>query len=210
MEPTASTRWLLRPIGIIKRNEGLSTSAIKDFGFVNAYVKDRNYETDLTHPLYVLFKQDHFISTFSDFIQYEYERGLLLEDYDYPEGYVVLLYDYPDTFKTDYDKILKGKYSQTSTDFQACFPKKIIVDGVEEDTMYFRTFTRNEKLKKIMEDRFGFELPEDAEVWKSPYIDFVPDITYIGEDGLSKNLMDEVPSETLDIYKLLKYEEDKS
>jgi hypothetical protein len=206
MEQTAATRWLLRPLGIIKRHEKLSTSVIRDFGFVDAYVKDKYHETDYSHPLHLLFKQDHAMTSFRDFIQSEYERGLLLEDYDYPEGYIVLLYDYPDVFKSDYDKILRGEYSKTSKDFQACFPDNVIVDGEKQITMYYRTFNKSEDLREALEKKYGFKLPEQSEVWKSPYVDEVPDVIFVDDDGLLKHLKDEVPSETLDINKFLNYE----
>lgn len=192
-ERTTSTKFLLRPLGIIKKSEKISESRIKDFGFIDAFIKDVNHEQDYTHPLYLLFKQENSPLSFREFIQDEYDRGLLLEDYDYPEGYIVLLYDYPDRFRDDYEKILEGKYSETSKEFQDFFPDKVELDGKMEVSVYYRVFHKAEDLRKHLEEKYGLELPEDSEVRRAPYIGEIP------VDKINPKYLETIPSETLNI-----------
>lgn len=189
-EYTISARFLLRPLGIVKKNETLSTSNIRNFGFVNAFIKDLNHETEYEYPLYLLFKQEQPILSFRDFVNEEYDRGYLLEDYDYPEGFIVMVYDYPNEYREDYNKVMDGKYSQTSKKFQNHFPETMMLEGVMQESVYSKVFNRNDKFRKGLEVIYGIELDKDSEVWRSPYMDEVP-----------KDLEGKIPSETLDITK---------
>lgn len=166
---TASTRYLLRPLGIIKKDEKIDSSKLKDFGFIDAFIKDVNHKHDYTHPLYLLFRQKEIMTTFREFVQDEYERGLLLEDYDYPEGHIVLLYDYPEKFKQDYDKIMAGKYSETSKEFQKCFPESIEIYGKTMNTVQFMVFNKDQYLRDKFKEEYDIDIPEDSEVWSIPY-----------------------------------------
>lgn len=171
MDYTTTSKFLLRPLGIIEKEEKLENSKIKDFGFINAFVKDLNHETEYSHPLYLLFKQAHAIVHFQDFVLGEYERGLLLEDYDYPEGFVVLVYDYPEECKSDYEKILAGKYSETSKYFQSFFVEKSVYKGKSTDSYYHRIFNKDPEVRKAMERAYEVEIDEDSEVRSIPNIE---------------------------------------
>lgn len=171
---TIATDFLIRPLGLVEKDEGLSKSKIKDFGFLEAFLKDVNHEMDYSHPLYLLFKQDHAILSFRDFVQEEYEAGALVEDYDYPDGYIVLVYEYPDKFKEDYDKIKEGRYSETSKEFKSMFPIKGIYKGQETDSYYTLIFNKTDEAKKWLQEKyeeFGVKLEEDVEMLPPPDIE---------------------------------------
>lgn len=175
MKSTTSTVFLVKPLDIIEKEQDLKTSKlVKDFGFLDAFIKDVNHEMDYSHPLYLLFKQDHAILSFREFVQDEYERGLLTEDYDYPEGYIVLLYEYPERFREDYDKIIQGRYSETSREFKDCFPIKTMFKGKESGSYYTNIFNKSEEIKATLRkafQEFGVEFDENAEVRPAPEIE---------------------------------------
>ena len=67
------------------------------------------------------------------------------------------------------DLIRKGKYSKTSPEFQALFPKlvKIKKDGYnrEEVSLQFRVFNKTEDLKQFWEEKLEVEFDDDMELW---------------------------------------------
>lgn len=167
---TTTTKFLLRPLGVVGKDENISTSRIGDFGFINAFIKDVDHESVYTHPVYILFKQEEHRSTFMDFIEEEYEKGTLLEDYDYPENYIVLVYDYPERFKDDYDKVINGEYSKTSGEFQNMFPESSIINGTKEVSMYMNVFKKHPDLRKALEKEWNITLDKDSEVRTVPFL----------------------------------------
>lgn len=119
---------------------------------------------------YLLFRPDN-IDMFKEFLDGEYERTkTIVDDYDYDGGFVVLVYELNKKFRRDFELIKQGKYSKTSKDFQALFPKVIhlVKSGLrkEELSLQYRVFNQTEDLRKYWEDRLGVEFTEDMEVWQ--------------------------------------------
>jgi hypothetical protein len=132
-------------------------------GLVQCYLKDENHETNLTHPLYLLFKPKD-MGIFNMFIENSYLEGDLKEDYDYPDGYVMLVYEFPKEFQKDYELILDGKYSKVSTEYKNLFPKE------DEDgslVVAYQVFTKGQLLiDKRMEDLNLDYWESDWELWE--------------------------------------------
>jgi hypothetical protein len=63
-----------------------------------------------------------------------------------------------------------GKYSKTSREFQAMFPKiiKIKKNGLHKDeiSLQYRIFNKTEDLKKFWEEKLGVEFDDSMEVWQ--------------------------------------------
>ena len=70
----------------------------------------------------------------------------------------------------DFDLVRKGKYSETSREFQTLFPKiiKLKKNGLFKDeiSLQFRIFNKTEDLKNYWEKKIGIEFDEDMEVWQ--------------------------------------------
>lgn len=143
---------------------------LQDNGFVNAYVKDAKREVQYENAVYLLFRPED-LDRFKEFLDDEYERTKsIIDDYDYEGGFVVLVYELNPKFKKDFHLIKSGKYSKTSKEFQALFPKIIkIRKGVlsrDEVSLQYRVFNKTEDLRKYWEDKIGIEFDEEMEVWQ--------------------------------------------
>jgi hypothetical protein len=137
--------------------------------FINAFYKDPNRDMDYGDCVYLLFKPKDF-DRFEDFVEGEYVRTKqMIDDYDYDNGLVVLVYLLDSTYKADFDKIRKGKYSKTSPEFQALFPKiiKSLKNGKYQDqiSVQFRIFNKDEALKAYWEERINKAFTPDMEVY---------------------------------------------
>ena len=150
--------------------------ALRNNGFLNAYVKDARKEDQYNESIYLLFKPED-LDKFREFLDGQYEKTKsIIDDYDYEDGYVVVVYEINPRLKNDVELIKQGKYSQTSKKFQEIFPKvvKIRKNGLSRDeiSLQFRVFNKTEYLVQFWEDKLGVELPEDVEVWHGFFDEF--------------------------------------
>ena len=172
MELTKTTKFLIRPLGIVPKNEHYPEwQIVKRYKFINAYVRDKSHETSIGQPIFLLFRPSNPVGI-NKFIEEEYEIGLLKEDYDYPDGYVVLLYEFPQEYKRDYDLLLQAKYSQTSKEFKDLFPEerssrvtknaKGEVVKIVQRTFQYMVLHKTSELRENIEDLYKVKLdPED-------------------------------------------------
>jgi hypothetical protein len=148
--------------------------ALKNNGFINAYIKDADREDHYKDSIYLLFKPSD-LDKFREFLDSEYERTKnIIEDYDYENGYVVVVYQLNEKFKKDFELVKVGRYSKTSKDFQRMFPKtiKLLKNGLvrEEISLQYRIFNKAEDLIEFWEDKLGLNLQvtvgDEFEVWE--------------------------------------------
>jgi hypothetical protein len=140
-----------------------------DNNFINAYSKDGRKDVQYENAVYLLFKPNS-LDKFKEFLDGEYERTKdIIDDYDYEDGYVVVVYALNDKFKRDFKLIRQGKYSTTSPEFQALFPKivKIKKNGLHKDeiSLQYRVFNKTEDLRVFWQEKFDVEFDDDMEVW---------------------------------------------
>lgn len=138
-------------------------------GYINGYQKDEGKDASYRNCIYVLFKPDN-MDLFREFLENEYDRTKsVVDDYDYQDGYVVVVYRLNAKFKKDYELIKQGRYSKTSLEFQALFPKtvKIVKNGMlrDEISLQYRIFNKTEDLRKYWEEKIGIDFQDDMEVW---------------------------------------------
>jgi hypothetical protein len=138
--------------------------------FLNGYARDDIREENYPDACYLLFRPKN-IDRFREFLDSEYERTKdIIEDYDHPSGFVVVVYKLDPNFKGDFDLVRQSRYSKTSPEFQALFPRtiKISVDGLRRDelSLQVRIFKKTPDLKKFWEDVFQADLPEDSECYE--------------------------------------------
>lgn len=159
---TITTIFMVPPLKI-NRDE------LRENGFLNAYIKDIKRDVHYENCIYLLFKPEN-VDRFREFLDGEYERTkAVIDDYDYEDGYVVVVYQLNTKFKKDISLIRQGKYSKTSKEFQALFPKtvKIKKNGVnkEEISLQYRVFNRSKELVDFWEEKLGVSFDDDQEIW---------------------------------------------
>jgi len=143
--------------------------ALRNNGFINAYVKDENAEHHYDGCIYLLFRPEN-IDKFREFLDNEYERTKdIIEDYDYEGGYVVVVYKLDDSYVEDFELIRNGNYSKTSKLFQLQFPKviKISKQGLSRDeiSLQYRIFNKTQDLVDFWEEKLGIRFNDNMEVW---------------------------------------------
>jgi len=147
----------------------ISRETLHSNDFLNGYAKDETRDDHHEDACYLLFRPKN-IDRFREFLDNEYERTKdIIEDYDHPRGFVVVVYKLSPRFKNDFELVKKSKYSTTSPEFQALFPKvvKINVNGLsrEEISLQVRIFRKTEDLKQFWENEFQVNLMEHVEYW---------------------------------------------
>jgi hypothetical protein len=143
---------------------------LRDNGFINAYIIDGSRDVQYKNSIYLLFRPTS-LDKFKLFLDDEYERTKsIVDDYDHSGGFVVVVYELNKKFQKDFSLIKMGKYSKTSREFQAMFPKiiKIKKNGLHKDeiSLQYRIFNKTEDLKKFWEEKLGVEFDDSMEVWQ--------------------------------------------
>jgi hypothetical protein len=159
-----------------------------DNGFINGYIKDGRKEVQYEGCVYLLFKPEN-LDKFKEFLDVEYERTKsIIDDYDYEDGYVVIVYMLNSKLEKDIELVKQGKYSKTSSAFQAIFPKivKLKRNNLYKDeiSLQYRIFNKTEDLKKYWEDKFDAELSPDMEVWGT----FIEEDEILNLDKIKNNV----------------------
>lgn len=149
---------------------GINRDSLRNNGFLNGYVQDGAKEVQYEKSVYLLFHPDS-LDKFKVFLDGEYERTkAIIDDYDYEGGFIVLVYKLDGKFKSDYGLVKLGRYSKTSKEFQALFPKtvKVYTKGVykEDVSLQYRVFNKTEDLRKYWSDLLDVEFDDDMEVWQ--------------------------------------------
>ncbi len=163
LKKTISTLFLVPTVGI-------NRDTLKDNGIINGYVSDKDREITYPDSVYILFRPPN-MDRFKEFVDVQYERNKgLIDDYDPAEKFVVLVYTLNPKFKENYDLIKQGKYSKTSKEFQALFPKviKLVKKGQpakESISLQYQIFNKSEELKEYWDDRAAIDFKGDMEVW---------------------------------------------
>lgn len=138
--------------------------------YLNSYLKDIDRDVVYENCVYILFKPSD-VDKFREFLADEYKRTkLVIDDYDYSGGYVVVVYSLDPKYKKDIQLIKYGRYSRTSKEFQALFPKiiKIKKNGLHRDeiSLQYRIFNKTADLVEFFEKKFDVTFDQDQEVWE--------------------------------------------
>lgn len=169
MKTTNTTRFLLRGLSLFK-------AELKQYGFINAFLDDKDHEHHYANSVYLLF-QPHDLGTFEWFVESEKMRThLFLEEYDYPKGYIILVYKFPADYMEDYRLFLRGKYSEFTEKYKELFPKENegkTSKGLpfKEPSFYVHVFSKSNDLRKFWEDKLDVNLEPNVEVWEVPSIE---------------------------------------
>lgn len=148
----------------------IDRTQLSDNGFINAYTIDGSRDVQYENSIYLLFHPED-LDKFKVFLDDEYARTKsVIDDYDHSDGYVVIVYELNPKFKKDFTLVRNGKYSKTSKEFQALFPKivKINKNGTNKDeiSLQYRAFNKTDDLKTYWEEKLGVEFDDSMEVWQ--------------------------------------------
>jgi len=157
---------------------------LRENGFINAFIKDNMNHTKYEDCVFLLFHPDS-PSKFRKFLNLEYDRTrTIIDDYDYPNGFVVAIYKLDKEFENDFTLVRQSKYSKTSSDFQAQFPKKVEVEiegkKREEYSLQYRIFNKTKDLVDYWMNKTLFTFKEGQELW----YDFVENQEILSESKL--------------------------
>lgn len=149
---------------------GIDRNSLKENSFLNGYVEDASKDVQYSKCVYLLFRPTD-LDKFRTFLDGEHERTKsIIDDYDHEGGFVILVYKLDDKFKTDYGLVKLGRYSKTSKEFQALFPKVVKVHTgkthKEEISLQYRIFNKTEDLRNYWSDLLDIEFTDDMEVWQ--------------------------------------------
>lgn len=144
--------------------------------FLNGYARDDMRDENYEDACYLLFRPRN-VDRFREFLDSEYERTKdIIDDYDHPHGFVVVVYKLSDRFKGDFDLIRESRYSKTSPEFQALFPKVVKItreNGLQMDelSLQVRIFRKTDDLRKFWEEKFQVDLMDHVEFWEGYHED---------------------------------------
>lgn len=144
--------------------------------FLNGYSMDETRDIpSYEDSIYLLFRPKD-IDKFREFLDSEYERTRdIIEDFDHIGGFVVVVYKLDPKYKEDFNLIRRSRYSKTSPEFQALFPKvvKIQVNGLQRDeiSLQVRIFKKTADLVRFWEEKFNVDLGDDIEVYEGFHIE---------------------------------------
>lgn len=143
---------------------------LKENKFLNGYIKDKVRGIEYDDAIFLLFRPEQ-LDRFRVFLDSEYERTKnIIDDYDHPGGFVVVVYKLNPDYAEDYALIRKGKYSKTSPEFQAEFPKKVTIKTgfrpKQELSLHYRIFNRTEELLRFWEEKLDVTFGDNQEVWE--------------------------------------------
>jgi hypothetical protein len=149
---------------------GINRDSLRENSFLNGYVEDDSKDVQYSKCVYLLFRPTD-LDKFRAFLNKEYERTkTIIDDYDYEGGFVIVVYKLNDKFKTDYGLVKLGRYSKTSKEFQALFPKivKVQTGSVkkEEISLQYRIFNKTEDLRVYWSELLDIDFDETMEVWQ--------------------------------------------
>lgn len=154
--------------------------------FVNAFVRDKEYNSGVERPLFLLFNFDY--KTLEEEIYYKnLHQDLISRDefitYYYvgdikESKHVMYVFNVKEQFSNDYKLFMQGKYSQFSPELRDKIPVYHILSNGKrgEKTTVGQVVIKAPALRKYWEDRIGVILPDEAEVWSSPDIELVETI----------------------------------
>lgn len=165
-----STLFLLQPLG-------LGRVMLEGQGFINAFLKDENYENpDNLDLVFLLFRPKN-REKFKYFIDLEKGRTpLFIDEYDYEGGFVVLVYEFPSVLHDDFVLVKKGNYSSVSAAYRKTITQKtnqkVQADNAQgwkyADSMQWMVIHKDPDWRLVLEEDLGIALAPDDELWSKP------------------------------------------
>jgi hypothetical protein len=154
--------------------------------FVNCFVKDQDYATDVDRPLFLLFKFNY--KNKDEELHCKNIHELLINREEFITFYyagnvensksVIYLFSIDEEFTSDYNMFLDGKYSKFRPEYKERFPKYITDSktGRQQRTIMSEIINKSSTLRKYWSDKIGVNLDEEQEVWSRPNLEEIETI----------------------------------
>lgn len=149
---------------------GAKRLSLNEQGFENAYIKDEIKGIDYENAVYMLFRPPN-QEGFRVFLEKERERkAKIIDEYDYDDGWTMVVYQYDGRWANDVRKLMKGRFSLVSKEFQESIPKTIRTGttGIFKDkvTIQHEIFRKHPDLADYWQEELGLELNfREDEFW---------------------------------------------
>jgi hypothetical protein len=146
---------------------GLKSTLLPN-NYINTYIYDSN-----SVVLVCSKPEEKEISGFDRFLATINENGDYSKYEDTSEE-ILLYFTIPDNFKSDFNKIIKGEYSKTSTNYKSLIVKaygRTSIKDTYKVTAYNTLYPQEFKRKQIA-DRLGVETKLISEVLDSPDLNY--------------------------------------
>lgn len=139
----------------------------------NIYIDDGKLKHNFSHPIFLLIDTEKIDNGFRKYDQelrnhrnfnYSYFVGVKNKKFMF-----MYVFEVSKLYLNDYLKFKKGEYSHFSDILKKKFPQYIKNEkGVSVPSTVHRILNRSPLLKKIIENKIGQELSENAEYWSIP------------------------------------------
>ncbi len=144
----------------------LDNKLLMKFGFINAYIKDVDYDKEIDKCLFLLFNvPEKYNLEFGEFVLNK--EGQLQDEYT-SEGYIVLVFDFPKKWSEEWDRFLESKYSKFSSEYKGLFSKqakeveKHYINSVASYS--HQVVTKDPDLRRILMDALDEYIDKDVEL----------------------------------------------
>jgi hypothetical protein len=153
----------------------LTIRELESAGFVNSYLMHENVPktTDEDVWIYLLFKtNDITIKNFHNFLWEMRFQKSLIDHWGYKHNYWVAVIKLHKQFEDDFMLFVEGRYSEFSQLFKNTIPKEVTLlqnnELVTVQTTMHQIITKNDKMKKFVENELNISLSVDDEYWPAP------------------------------------------
>jgi hypothetical protein len=154
---------------------GLTARELNAAGFVNSYLMHENIPktTDEDVWIYLLFKtNDVTIKNFHNFLWEMRFQKSLIDHWGCKHDYWVAVIKLHKQFEDDFMLFIEGRYSEFSQLFKNTIPKEVTLlqnnELVTVPTTMHEIITKNDKMKKFVENELNIRLSVDDEYWPAP------------------------------------------
>lgn len=150
---------------------GFNIEVLEKHGFINSFLRDPSAGIENKKDFIILAFRPSNETEFQQFVNSETRRTQsLIRHYSYPCGIKMLVYKLDSKHSADFELVRQGKYSKTSKEYQALFPKTVKIKdifGIEKEqfSLQYRVFNKTADLRKFWEDRLEVQFSEDQELW---------------------------------------------
>jgi len=163
LKRTITTIFMMPTLKIDKEN-------LINNGFLDAFSRDDISNFEYQDSIYLLFLPPD-LRLFEEFLEREYKRSpQVIADYDLPNNFIVVVYQLEKEYKENFDLIRKGKYSETSEEFQSKFPRIVKIRSGNrvrnEISLQYRIFNKTADLIEFWEKKMGILLAPEQELWQ--------------------------------------------
>lgn len=148
--------------------------------FVNAFLKDDNYNVNFPRPIFILFKVKSFKDPKWNFLldKLRSKPEYMLEYFcGVKDNYnlIMIVFQVPDKYAKDYLLFKAGKYSKFSEGYKKLFSQYNYDEkGVPQESIIWKVVTKHSSLKKELEKFFTvhparpFKFSKEDELWGIP------------------------------------------